>query len=321
MKYLKNFIMMLNNNLNKEIKKFITHDGSFHSDDIFAAAALSLMVEKDGFDFEIIRTRDEEIIKNGKEDEQYVFDVGGIYDAEKNRFDHHQSGGAGKRNGSLGEPGIEYASFGLVWKKFGEKICGSKEVAEVLDNKLVAPIDAWDNGRDLVENKHAISPYFIQHAMMAMQPTWREKDLTNEEMFSQSVTIARELLYREIIHVQDWILAREKVAAIYRNTVDKRIIVLDQNYPFEYILNNFPEPVFVIYFKESSNSWRVKSVREDPRTFKNRKDFPASWAGLKGEELQKVTGVSDAVFCHRGLFMVVAKTKEGAIKLAELALL
>jgi uncharacterized UPF0160 family protein len=38
------------------------------------------------------------------------------------------------------------------------------------------------------------------------------------------------------------------------------------------------------------------------------------------EELAQVTGVADAVFCHNKLFMAVAKSKEGAIKLAELAL-
>ncbi|PIZ87309.1 hypothetical protein COX93_01400, partial [Candidatus Nomurabacteria bacterium CG_4_10_14_0_2_um_filter_30_12] len=53
--------------------KLITHNGSFHSDDIFATATLSLLLEKRGESFEIIRTRDEEIIKNG----DYIFDVGG----------------------------------------------------------------------------------------------------------------------------------------------------------------------------------------------------------------------------------------------------
>jgi uncharacterized UPF0160 family protein len=42
---------------------------------------------------------------------------------------------------------------------------------------------------------------------------------------------------------------------------------------------------------------------------------------LKDEELQKISGVSDATFCHRGLFLAGAKSKEGAIKLAEIALL
>ena len=74
-------------------KKLITHNGSFHADDIFACATLSLMLEKAGEKFEVIRTRDEEIIKTG----DYVFDVGGIYDENLNRFDHHQTGGAGIR--------------------------------------------------------------------------------------------------------------------------------------------------------------------------------------------------------------------------------
>ena len=54
-------------------------------------------------------------------------------------------------------------------------------------------------------------------------------------------------------------------------------------------------------------------------TFKNRKDLPKSWAGLVDEELQKISGVPDAMFCHRGLFVANAKSREGAIKLAQIA--
>lgn len=296
---------------NKQIKKLITHDGSFHSDDIFAAATLSLFLEKKAENFELIRTRDPEIIVEG----DYVFDVGGVYDEKNNRFDHHQKGGAGKR-----ENGIEYASFGLVWKKFSIELCGDQKVAELVEKKLVAPIDAGDNGFDLVQNKYEISPYLIQNFFGSMHPTWKEENLTNDDMFLKSVNIAKEILLREITHAKDGILAGEKVVSIYENSSDKRIIVLDKNYPFEYILNNFPEPFFVIYPRESDNFWGIKAVREDPKTFKNRKNFPGSWGGLRDEELQKISGVADAVFCHRGLFMAVAKSKEGAVKLAQIAL-
>ena len=61
-------------------------------------------------------------------------------------------------------------------------------------------------------------------------------------------------------------------------------------------------------------------MRKEKNSFKNRKDFPTIWAGLRDEKLQKVTGVSDSIFCHRGLFLAVAKSKEGAVKLAKLAL-
>ena len=87
-------------------KKIVTHNSTFHADDVFAVATL-LIIEPDA---EVIRTRDENIISSA----DYVVDVGQIYDKDKKRFDHHQLGGAGKR-----DDGIEYASFGLVWKEYG----------------------------------------------------------------------------------------------------------------------------------------------------------------------------------------------------------
>lgn len=305
-----------------KIKKLITHNGSFHSDDIFACATLCLMLEKNNEKFEIIRTRDEEIIKAG----DYVFDVGGIHDEATNRFDHHQQGGAGRQvlsNVEGKEVAIEYAAFGLVWKKFGALVAGGEKTAEFISKRLTGPIDAWDNGMDLVQNKYEVTPYYIQHAFLSMVPTWREAESgekTNDEMFLKSVTLAKEILSREIIQAQDGILAEESVLEIYKSSENKKIIILDKSYPFAYALNNFPEPLFVVYPRSADNTWGVKALQQDPKTFVNRKDFPKSWAGLRHEELQKVSGVPDAVFCHRGLFMAVAKSKEGAIKLAELAL-
>ena len=299
--------------MNEDTIKLVTHNGSFHADDIFAAATLALLLEKKGETFEIIRTRDESIINSG----DYVFDVGDIYDENRNRFDHHQPGGAGGRGEN-----VAYAAFGLVWKKFGTEFCRSERAVDMIDKKLVAPIDAWDNGVDLVENKSDISPYFIQHAFMSLLPTWREDrtDVGYDSAFFKAVSVAKKILLREIIQVEDALSAEEEVVKAYNQSKDKRIILLDKHYPFEYILHNFPEPLFVVYYKESSKHWMVKAVRENPKTFDNRKDFPKAWAGLRDEALQKVTGVPDAIFCHRGLFLAVAKSKEGAIKLAELAL-
>lgn len=303
MNYPRSFIMKTN-------KKLITHNGSFHADDIFACATLCMMLEKNEESFEIIRTRDEEIIKTG----DFVFDVGGVYDEKQNLFDHHQAGGAGQRPN-----GIEYAACGLVWKKFGKELAGSEKAATILDERLFAPIDAGDNGFSLVENKHKISPYFLQHAFYAMRPTWREENVTDDQMFLKCVEIAKVILSREIIQVQDILFAEEKVLAIYHETTDKRVIVLDKNYPSEYILHDFPELLFVVYPRTTDNLWAARAVRKNLNNFENRKNFPQKWGGLRDEELQKISGVADAVFCHRGLFLAVAKSKEGAIKLAQIA--
>lgn len=298
----------------KIIKKLVTHDGSFHADDIFAAATLSIYLEKRGEVFEIIRTRDKEIIDKG----DYVFDVGGIYNEKNNKFDHHQIGGAGRR--SVGGTDIEYASFGLVWKKFGAELTESDEAMQLIDKRLVSPIDAHDNGFDLVEKKYEVFPYLIQDFFRVMRPTWREIDLNIDQMFLESVEIAKRVLSREIVHAKDTILSNQSIISIYNSTKDKSFIVLDKNYPSGEILNKLPKVFFVIYPRDSNGFWGIKAVRNDSKSFENRKNLPKSWAGLRDEELQKVTGVEDAVFCHKGLFMAVAKSKEGAINLAELAL-
>lgn len=295
----------------KQKLKLVTHNGSFHTDDVFAAATLSILLEKKSENFEIVRTREEAIIK----DADYVFDVGGVYDPDKNRFDHHQVGGAGKH-----ESGIEYASFGLVWKKFGRDIAGSAEAAELIDKRLVAPIDASDNGFDLVEKKHEIFPYMIQDLFRTMRPTWLETDKEMDKMFLKSVEIAKNILLREIIHARDVVLSNQAIISTYKNTQDKRILIFDKNYPTSEILNTLPEVLFVVYPREEGNSWGIKAVRKDSKSFGNKKDFPASWGGLRGGELAEISGIPDALFCHRNLFMATALSKEGAIALAQRAL-
>jgi uncharacterized UPF0160 family protein len=300
-------------------KKLITHDGSFHADDVFAAATLSLILEKNDETFEIIRTRDAEIIKNG----DYVFDVGGVYDEESNRFDHHQIGGAGRRvpSGVEGEAGIEYSSFGLVWKKFGEKLCGSLKAAEIFDNKLVAPVDANDNGIDLYKsNFENVLPYTVNDVLSIFSSSSLE-DIDKDEQFFKALVWAKEILKREIKKANDQIEITKIIQNFYKNSKDKRLIIIDKpkvsRYEIWDALQDFPEPLFVVY---GSDEWRIVAMRLDNNSFRNRKNLPKSWAGLRDLELQKISGVFDAVFCHRGLFLAGAKSKEGAIKLAELAL-
>ncbi len=298
---------------NRKLIKLVTHNGSFHADDVFAAATLIIMLEKKGQNFEIIRTRDPEIIQKG----DYVFDVGGIYDEAKNRFDHHQTGGAGKR-----ENGIEYSSFGLVWKKFGAEISGSKEIADLTERKLVIPVDANDNAIDLYKNNFSnILPYTLQDVLAIFSPTSLEA-MGKDGQFLKALGWAKEILTREIKKTKDQIEITKIIHEFYRQTADKRLIIINQpkvsRFEIWDALQNFLEPLFVVY--GDNLDWSVVAIRKDNNSFGNRKDFPANWGGVYREDLQKITGVSDAIFCHRGLFMAVAKSKEGAVALAQKAL-
>ena len=81
-----------------------------------------------------------------------------------------------------------------------------------------------------------------------------------------------------------------------------------------------PELLFGIFRGDKDDSWKVAGMRKSMATFEYRKKFPPSWGGLSGPDLSKVTGVPDALFCHRDLFLTAAKSKEGAMRLANLAL-
>ena len=293
--------------------KLVTHNGSFHADDIFAAATLVLFLEKENKSFEIIRTREEEVIKKG----DFVFDVGLVYDSEKNRFDHHQIGGAGKRE----ETGIEYASFGLVWKKYGAIVCNSEDVANFLDRKIVQPIDAGDNGMDLIELKTTIRPYFLQSFLKLFIPSWKNVDEESLLVgFLEAVNFAKSLLRKEIDLALDYKEGEMKVKQAYEKAEDKRVVILDQKYPWVDVATTFPETLFVVFPRINDNTWGAEGVFVGLPSFEKRKNFPESWAGLRDVDLEKETGVEGAVFCHRGRFMVVAKTKEAVLELVNLTL-
>lgn len=290
--------------------KVVAHSGNFHADDIFAVATLSLLLEKEGKEYEVIRTRDEKIIETG----DYVVDVGGVYNELKNRFDHHQEGRAGER-----ENGIPYASFGLVWKKFGEELCGNREVADKIDIVLVQYIDATDNGVSVVETKFKdVYPYDIGLFFNSYTPSWKEK-VDIDKVFAHLVDIAREVLNREIIKRNNIIEARSIVQKIYADSEDKRLIVMDSYYPSYDALSRYPEPLLIVYPRDDGK-WGLSSLKIDPNKFEYRMYFPESWGGKRDSEFEEISGVSGAVFCHTGRHLAVAKSKEAVLKLAEISL-
>ncbi len=296
------------------MKKLVTHNGKYHPDEIFACAVLELVLDKQSIQYEIIRTRDEDVIKSS----DYVFDVGGVYDPAINRYDHHQREGAGKR-----ADGIPYASFGLAWKHFGMDLCPSQEIFDEVDLKIVSGIDAVDNGvsiaTSLYENVGIVDFGDIGSSYM---PSWKNSD--NEAYdagFFEMLSMAKGFLSRKISLLIDLKEAEILVEAAYQASEDKRLVILDEYYSGKEVLSLHPEPLFVMFPNTINGTWMVSTVRDDNSSFINRKDLPAEWAGLRDNDFAAVSGVPDAVFCHKGLFLMAAKSREGAIALAKKSLL
>ncbi|MEN7982051.1 MAG: MYG1 family protein [Nanoarchaeota archaeon] len=286
------------------MKIIATHDGRFHTDELFAIAILRLIYPN----IRVIRTRDE--AKFSKTN--YRIDLGKKYNPKTGDFDHHQLDFKLKRKNN-----IPYASAGLVWKHFGKKLANFEKGFNYIDEKIIQPIDALDSGVQIV-SKEVIPNYCIGEIINSFTPNWDNKNKDYDKAFFEALNFVTDLLRREI----DYANSIEEIEKIIKNSIKNsigKICILEKQVPWQdYIINN-TNKLFVI-FRAEEGHWYVWSVREELRNFENRKDLPKKWGGLSGKELQKITGVKDAIFCHKNLFTVNAKSKEGAIKLAKLAL-
>lgn len=285
--------------------KIVTHSGSFHADDIFAVAILLLAIGES----QVIRTRAKAQIDLA----DYVVDVGMVYDPAKNRFDHHQPGGAGGR-----PDGIPYASSGLVWKEFGERLAGGRQEADLIEVKLIEPLDAHDNGVTTADYRFKnIRAYSIMDFFYSFLPSLHESEESLYRIFMHLVGVVKDLLIREIDKAKNIIEGETKFREAYEASSNKRIIILSEELPWRRILSEKLDIMFIIY-PRNDGQWSVSAAQD--AGFISRQPFPVTWAGKTDKDLQDITGVSNAVFCHKSLFMAVAETKEGAVALAKIAL-
>jgi uncharacterized UPF0160 family protein len=287
-----------------------THDGSFHADEVFAVAALVLLGEP----IEVLRTRDRDTLERA----DLRVDVGFRHDPATGDFDHHQRG-----FGEVRPNGVRYASFGLIWREFGVRVCdGDQEVADAVDASLVQGVDANDTGQQLtdtlIEGVYALS---VNGVIGGFNARWDETLTPEQERlrFDEAVDLARGILAREILSAASGRRSARIVQEAIAAAGDPRLIELPVNAPWKQVLvPGAPEALYVIYPKRQG--FGVEAVPRELGSFENRRDLPAEWAGREGADLVAVTGVPDALFCHVKRFLVVASSREGAEQLARLAL-
>ena len=283
-------------------KTIATHNGNFHADDVFSIAALKSIFPS----FKLIRTRDLALIAEA----DIVLDVGGEYDADAGRFDHHQRGGAGER-----ENGIPYSSFGLIWQKYGLEICdGNEKIANAVDAGLVSTIDADDCGYG--ERADGIS---LSRTISLFNPTWQEES-DFDACFDEAVEFASRVLTRFIASANAGVSAKSIVAKAIENAEDPRVIVLEKYTPWKKTVHALSEEALYMVYPSQTGQWRIQTVPVEPSSFEDKKSLPKEWAGLSDEELKEVTGIDDAMFCHNGLFIAGAESFDSAMKMASIAL-
>ncbi|MBU6398605.1 MAG: MYG1 family protein, partial [Rhodospirillales bacterium] len=114
--------------------------------------------------------------------------------------------------------------------------------------------------------------------------------------------------------------AEALVLAAHEAAEDKRLLVLENGMPWKNVVFSHNLPVLFAISPASNGNWMLDTVPPEPGSFAQRLPLPEGWAGLQGAELAAASGVEDAVFVHVRRFVGGAKTRGGAIALAQKAL-
>lgn len=303
-----------------------THSGKFHCDEVFAYGVLRLALDlhQPGRDHTLLRTRRQELIETA----DIVWDVGSVFDAASNRFDHHQ------RGAPLRPDETPFSSAGLIWQVYGERAVASllrpsgaerfaAAIAAELDESLVLRIDEIDNGvsatgpikRDTLGLATLIGEY---------NPTW-DDDAANgptagDEAFLEATALVISMLRRRVDALRARHLAEATVLAAHQTSEDPRLLVLDRGMPWKNAVFAHDLPVLFTVSPASNGNWMIDTMPPEPGSFEQRLSLPEAWAGLQAADLAEKTGVSDAVFVHLRRFVGAAKSRAGAVELARKAL-
>ncbi len=276
-------------------RSFGTHDGSFHADEVTACSLLLLfdLIDRD----KIVRSRDPKVLKT----QEYVCDVGGIYNPKQKRFDHHQ---------------VEYqgpmSSAGMILLYLKEEGTIDANLYDWLNNVLILGVDAHDNGKAHLE--HGVTS-FSQVVSNFLPIEYEVADSVMLKAFFEAV----DFVVGHLERLKNRFAFTQKCAQIVKKAMDEKgqLLLFDHAIPWIdsfFDLGGEHHPAeFVIM--PSGKHWKLRGIPPNlSERMKVRKPLPIAWAGLQNEELKKVTGIKGAIFCHKGRFISIWETKEDALQ-------
>lgn len=270
------------------------HDGEFHADEIVACALLiraNLIDERS-----IIRTRDPLVLEKC----EFVCDVGGEFDFEKKRFDHHQISYKG-----------HLSSAGMVLSYLCCNQILSGVFCHYLERVLVRGVDEIDNG--------IMPPIYGLCTFSGVVAAFVPCDRSNVDDLNKAFYEALHFALAHLAREERRFLYVQKFKSIVKKVMerDRECLIFDQPIPWResfFEMNgeaHSAEFIIMPYGKY----WQLRCIPPTyARSMEVRVPLPETWAGLLSKDLQEATGISGAIFCHKGLFISFWETKEDALK-------
>lgn len=276
-------------------RSFGTHSGSFHADEVTACALLLFfeLIDRD----KIVRTRDLRHLECC----DFVCDVGGEFDPKRRRFDHHQS----QYDGDL-------SSAGMVLAYLKEENIISGKLYDYFNRFLVYGVDQVDIGKWAPKYGECA---FSQVIATFVCPSSEASEVEFFEAFEEALDFVLSHLGRMVRKFEYIEKCSEFVIRVMKEMDE--CLIFDRGMPWlEAFFENGGEShraEFVIM--PAGDQWKLRGIPPSyDRRMEVRRPLPAEWAGLLGEELQKKSQIEGAVFCHKGRFISIWKTKEDALR-------
>ena len=298
------------------ITHLVTHSGGFHADELLSSVILTRLYPE----ATVVRSRAPEWITPSSD--RVIYDVGGAYDAEAQIFDHHQ------RGAPLRDDGQPYSSFGLVWKHYGRAYLAAlgipaahvEALHQSFDTKFVLPIDLMDNGALSPSAAGPLADLTLPSLLETLKPVFDDRAPGSDDRgFHAALSIARAIVEAGIAQRASKLRAESMVLDAIAANGTSRVLELPMGMPFRpaIVKAGADHLLFVVHPRDKD--WCITGIRKTEDSFEQRADLPAAWAGLSNADLEAVSGVTGATFCHNGRFIAAAKSREAILQMAEIA--
>ena len=273
----------------KDALKIITHDGTFHSDEIFCIGLLMAFEQKEGQAIQIVRSRDEDFLEEyHAHSEVFILDIGGNYSVENRNFDHHQDEAYFS----------DKAAVRLVYNYLIEVNKLNPNLGNHLWENLIKLINQWDLGLEqkFVNYYHRPLPSLISSYNRTTE------DVSEENIqFEKALSFGLEIIQNEIFSYNQYQDAKRTFLQ-HRNINSHTIIFETFNPKHSSFLKQYKNIRFFIY--PYKGNWAVGAV--------NSKKHP-----IPSCESDSYRNCEHLVFSHKNHFLTVFDSKEAAIRFME----
>mgnify|MGYP002741093226 CR=1 FL=1 len=269
----------------------VTHSAPHQTDEVFVIAILSFLGE-----VRVLRTDDVEVFVNAARLRREIR----IY----NTRDKY----------GLSASEIWNTKALEILLKFECPIELVKEAILIVKNELLSGIQ-----------DHGNKDMSVSTMIDLLNPNWDEEQDV-DGAFLKAVKFAQEILSRKIKRTVATLKAKSRISELIE-LCSGGVLVMPEFIGGNWIVNvlsdSNPKAADFYYgvFPGLNKEWVVQAIPPTLNRMRDKKKpFPKAWCGLSGQELVKATGIETAIFCHPNGFIASAKTKEDAIRMANLAI-